>query len=536
MAKADPQKLWREAEKILDRKIKANERKWFLSSQLIDELDEEWTADEIAEEFKRLDEHGITQPQPRHRPNGNDAPINYTGSEKEQMAAKCVAVLLNDQLSKLPDVRDFRSRLPGGIVMTTGAMHLFRCSPLTVLFSFDELETLGFQATDRDFRIKPIKNRWLYRYAIRRSGPPAYVCVEHSPGDLLQIKWGPYSAGGGHVEGAMTHDAGIGLGRRFSGPPHEFRSASPHRSRRLFDLLQMPGDKRDRWYEAHDIHDGLHVSGFRGTIMGQALQIASDISISFHITVDDALTFLLCGSTPPIRPALGRIISRPVLDESGKFQYSASVSVVVDAHPWASMEGVIKDVKEAVTPRFTASATGSTTTIRTATDIPIGTSLYCQWGTRENVGKTTKVTGSTYSSGKYTLTVDPLPASTARDDEFTYSKTQRTRLPDVDTMRTYLFVEEHAPGPAPRQWEGLVRSFNMEYGTKYKLRTFQQNYNRCREKIEETLLPRNDWATKMMASHEERAEENDLLRYSQHGMHEEARSLRQRRKLRADPK
>jgi hypothetical protein len=71
-------------------------------------------------------------------------------------------------------------------------------------------------------------------------------------------------------------------------------------------------------------------------------------------------------------------------------------------------------------PTFTASGNGTTTTILTTVNIPIGAHLLCTSGTAGNIGKMTTVGASSYSSGTYTLTVSALTSATATGDVFSY--------------------------------------------------------------------------------------------------------------------
>lgn len=505
--------FWLKVEAKMGEDVPKQVKAWYRETYDLDGLDSPMDVGETVASIRKAYKVFGGSPRPSERSRVRHA--NYVGSEREQMAASCVSALLAEHLGSLPDVNDFRRRLPGGNVLGCDASyHYFRNSPLTVLFSFDELIHLGFESTDRDFELRPISNRSRYRYSIRRTDPNVCVSVDRDPGDLLQIKWGPVALGTGTVEGALTNGSSVGLGRRFSESPRETWYDPWRRSRQLFNLPTfnlpvIPGSEDDQWYYAQDVRDCPNVFGFRGTIMGQALQIASDISAAFHIQVDDALAFLLCGRVPPVKPAEARMAFRPILNRDGEYRYSALISVIADAHPWTSSDGVIKELKQVLDPILTVSAASSKTTIKTITDVPVGTSLYGLYGTKDNISQTTTVKQASFSDGTYTLTITKLPASTAAGDKFSYSTTQRIRLPDVDTMKIYLFVEEQAPGQTRRHWKRLAANFNTKHGTKYNGSAFQQKYDAGRKKIENTLLPKNERATRNMEFQEQKARKTE---------------------------
>jgi hypothetical protein len=111
-------------------------------------------------------------------------------------------------------------------------------------------------------------------------------------------------------------------------------------------------------------------------------------------------------------------------------------------------------LQQQTNPSFSASANGTTSTIKTATNIPTGTNLIGYTGTAGNIGEATVVTGSSYSSPTYTLTVSPsLTSNTASADTFLYApyygaNTITVNLPTLGPNTTIVGSTNNVAAPA----------------------------------------------------------------------------------------
>lgn len=384
--------------------------------------------------------------------------VNLQPSDYEREAARAVLTQIISTMDNLPDVLAFRRRLPFGKVLSTDAGIEFTRSPLTTLFDYATLNAIGASATDTNYAIRVIPSDHFYRYEIALVKMSEFdepidsetraiyeltksVCVQHDAGDLLLLMEWSTHAGYQVVQGAYEVRSAI-AGTRFQAE-RDYSEAGydrRQRARRLFNFGSF-GDEEGWHYSPFDMAV-VQPFGFRNTVMGEALQIASDLAQTWHIPADNALTWLLTGNISFSTPVVARMSAVPIY-ENGKYVYSAYEGLTITAMPWVAPETIERQYKEAQRVVY---------------------------------------------------------APVAGEDS------KRLRTPSIETMRIYNFAHPlRSPKTGkPMDWSTIEADYIERYKSEAHAPTkragsgFSQQYSRAVDLLKERLLPYHAHATRNM--------------------------------------
>jgi len=372
----------------------------------------------------------------------------YVASPEETAAGEALSAFFQQQLNELPKVKKFRSRLPNGKPLSVQDAHLFYRSPLTTLFSFDDIATMGVAATDREWRVMDIPHLSAYRYVMKIGKPTLFICVWRDPSALLQVY--PYATDG-FVSGAVHNFTSRWDVIAPSKEDEDIERLA--RNRRLFNIgffdgrsLPVSGDSFESFGDPF---------GFKGSAMGDALQITWEISRSYGMPVHRALDFLVQDSAPLPQPITSSLITRPIYDANGNVDYAAYAGIKITAQAWISPKSVENHYREFQELIFSPDSRQRT---------------------------------SDNSQGNL--------------NRVSATKQTRRRARRDDTMTVVKFVMEEREQDASLTWPRLANMYHSQTGISIAHATMQKRYSRGIKSIRE-MLPEfggSTWSWKDMES------------------------------------
>lgn len=362
-----------------------------------------------------------------------------TRSELETSSASTDRML--SDMSRLPDVVRFRRYLPGRELLSSVDGIDFVRSPLTTLLNAEQLRQLDLSPMDRTWRLCPLNVSRAYEYLLVVPGKvDSPIPISHDPADLLQLRdWGS-RLGFEVVDGSDSYISSW-VGCRYQIDCESEASRKRSRARRLFGFGTFPG-------QGLNTYRGLTAAvipnpfGFRGTILGEGLQIASDLAQYWSIPADNALTWLVTGEFPDYGPMQTVMSAMPLFYEDSKYSHSAYTRIHVNAAPWMSADSVARQFREA----------------------------------------------------------QELVYNGMLPDNKVSVKEKRLRQSGEHTMRIYNFVMSlnRVSGRKLEPWQALCRRYNADCGTAFTVSNFKMMFARAGRRIDATFLPRHERLTSMM--------------------------------------
>jgi hypothetical protein len=402
--------------------------------------------------------------------------VAYKSSPAEDEASRVYWDRMLRSMAALPDVVQFRHQLPNGKLLPRHDAYLFVWSPLAALFSQEALDALGVTPLEPKVFIKPIGNYTSYRYEvlIPRLGQLT-LCVHHDPGDLLRIGTWVARPNTTIVEGADEPQS-TWVGHRSVIAREDNSIIRWHRSRRLFNFPAMDG-----WH-APSAETHFPPFAFRGTVMGEALQIASDIAQTWHLPPDDILHWLLTDDLRVEPPLRTQVTSVPVFGDGG-LDFAAWSIVSITALPWVSSNRIERHFREV--QDFIYAQPSSTQKAQNAMS---------DGQSDEGDAEDSDASGNDQS------------AASAADATKTKNKSRRRRfrLPDDDTLKVYGYVLNERAKQDGLSWGQLAQGFEKQGNDHYSESAFQQKFNRGRTTALTLLLPIHEQASGNMRWREKR--------------------------------
>ncbi|MDX1935249.1 MAG: hypothetical protein SFU56_21840 [Capsulimonadales bacterium] len=258
-------------------------------------------------------------------------PYAPTEAERRMQIAYCLYI--EADVSQLPHVLEFRSKLPE-VFFHEGDVWSFLSSPLSRLLSFEQLNAIG----PGGHKLPP------HRYKIVETlGSPRTVQVQiyDEQMSLRLVLDRPYSGG---PTLRMERHVPIPGRHRISGA---FRPNSKLREKNIRSgFPSNPLDKfpHDEESPINGAFDGSEIAGFRGTVTGETLGLGAWLADQYALRDDEAVVLLLTGKLPyrtregsPIVVDNGTL---PIYEPTGRFAYKGVGPIVLTIQPWVPAESV----------------------------------------------------------------------------------------------------------------------------------------------------------------------------------------------------
>ena len=263
------------------------------------------------------------------------------------------------QLERLPAVREFRGKLPGGRVLTAAEVWLFMTRTANQVAGFDDLEEWGYGIKGEQIRVTGPKYSLDQHGAVQASYTLQPKREQAKQEQATDGAWDATATqkSADLTEHVLTHfafdqrafqaDRGMENGTIFS--PETLRPIEAsffHKPQRRENEEQERSEQgKERLEDAHS----QYIRGYANTAVGDALDAAMDVCSLpgrySHLSLRDALLFLLTGDLPVqncISAVFPQFAVYGIDHDQLKPDYITPRRFILSVCPWTSAESLAK--------------------------------------------------------------------------------------------------------------------------------------------------------------------------------------------------